>query len=153
MIARLLPVALLFSTALAAQEIAPAPVVPAKAPAQAAQDQGLTGSVTDDSSWSETGIDIPAFATPADVPTPASAGSTAALGRAIAEVITADLKNNGLFKPIGPAALPGIQVAEVAQPDFPGWSSRGAEMLVHGAGEAGGAGQRSDDLAPVGFRV
>ena len=146
MIARLLPVALLFSTALAAQEITPAPVVPAKAaPAQAAQDQGLTGSVTDDSSWSETGIDIPAFATPADVPTPASAGSTAALGRAIAEVITADLKNNGLFKPIGPAALPAVPIAEIPAPDYAGWAGRGAEMLVHGAVSADSTGTLSVD--------
>jgi TolB protein len=78
------------------------------------------------------GIDIPSFATPADVPTQASAGSTAALGRAVAEVITADLKNNGLFKPIGPAKLPGITMGDVTQPNFP-HGSRGAEMLVHGA--------------------
>ena len=128
-----------------AQQINAAPLVTPSAPATppAGGQGGLSVTVSDDSAWVDLGIDIPAFATSQDAPTSASAGSTAQLGRAIAEVITADLKNNGLFKPIGPAALPGIQVAEVAQPDFPGWSSRGAEMLVHGAVEAGGDGQLS----------
>src|SRR5579859_8193515 len=104
MMARYLPLFLMFAaTPLLAQE-AP-PVQPATEPA----DQGgLSGSVTDDSAWQDLGIDIPAFATDADQPTTASAGGTAALGRAIAEVITADLKNNGLFKPIGPASLPPV---------------------------------------------
>jgi TolB protein len=119
-----------------AQQIAPAPLLPpaaTAAPAPAQDSGGLTGSVSDDSAWVDLGIDIPSFATPADVPTQASAGSTTQLGRAIAEVITADLKNNGLFKPIGPAKLPTITMGDVTQPDFPGWSARGAEMLVHGS--------------------
>ncbi len=131
----LAPLALILAPPAAAQQIAPAPVVAAKpgtAPRPADQG-GLTGEVSDDSSWSELGIDIPAFATVADQPTAASAGSTAMLGRAVAEVITADLKNNGLFKPIGPGALPPVPYAQLGAPDFPGWAGRGAEMLVHGA--------------------
>jgi TolB protein len=140
---------LLAATAIAApamaQQTAPASILPPAAgvpakPAAAQDSGGLTGSVSDDNAWVDLGIDIPSFATPADVPTQASAGSTGALGRAIAEVITADLKNNGLFKPIGPAKLPTIGIGDVTQPDFPGWSARGAEMLVHGSVRAGGDG-------------
>ncbi len=135
--------AALISVPCAAQQINMAPVVPARpdsAPA-APVEEGLSGSVTDDSDWADLGIDIPAFATDADRPTAASAGGTAALGRAIAEVITADLKNNGLFKPIGPEKLPPVPVNQVPAPDFAGWAGRGAEMLVHGAVNADDAGQ------------
>ena len=124
-----------------AQDLPPAPAAAPPAPAPAAGDQGLSVTVSDDSAWQSLGIDIPAFATPADVPTAASAGSTAQLGRAIAEVITADLKNNGLFKPVGPGQLPGVPMEQVQAPDFAAWSARGAEMLVHGAVSAGADGQ------------
>ncbi|MDE2303865.1 MAG: Tol-Pal system protein TolB [Sphingomonadales bacterium] len=154
---RLLPwLALALAAPALAQPVAPAPAVPeAAAPAPAASaaatpvpasaaaaPDALTGSVTDDSAWQSLGIDIPAFATDADKPTPASVdGSsglgTAALGRAIAEVITADLRNNGLFKPVGPNALPQVPFAEVAAPDFAGWAGRNAGMLVQGAVVAG----------------
>jgi TolB protein len=124
-----------------AQQIEARPVVPSTPPPQPAGDNGvLTGTVSDDSAWVSLGIDIPGFATNADVPTAASAGSTAQLGRAIAEVITGDLKNNGLFKPVGPGQLPGVPFAQVTQPDFPAWSARGAEMLVHGSVQAAGNG-------------
>ncbi|MBU6267574.1 MAG: Tol-Pal system protein TolB [Sphingomonadales bacterium] len=131
--------------ALAAQQIVPAPIVVPQAAPAPAPDEGLTGSVSDDSAWKDLGIDIPAFATDADKPTPASAGGTAALGNAIAEVITADLKNNGLFKPIGPSALPPVPFPQVPSPDFPSWSGRGAEMLVHGSVSADASGQLSVD--------
>ena len=67
---------------------------------------GLTGSTTDTSDWQDLGIAIPAFATDRDQPTPANADGTAALGREIARVITANLRNNGLFQPTGPDRLP-----------------------------------------------
>jgi TolB protein len=95
-----------------------------------AEPDGLSGSVSDESEWQDLGIAIPGFATDADVPTPA--GSSAALGRQVGEVITADLRNNGLFKPTGPGALPGITYGEVTAPTWGTWSGRGAEMLVHG---------------------
>ena len=121
---------------------APAPTVTGQ-PASGAPpvDQGLTGSVTDDSAWQDLGIDIPAFATDADRPTPANASGTAALGAAIADVITADLKNNGLFKPIGPDSLPTVPFEAVAAPDYAAWGARGAAMLVQGGVSAGGDGQ------------
>jgi TolB protein len=153
MIARfIIPVLLLGLSAPAlAQQIDAAPVVPAgpapvvTLPPPAADDGGLTGSVSDDSAWKDLGIDIPGFATDADKPTPASAGGTAALGNAIGEVITADLRNNGLFKPTGPSSLPQIGYGQVPAPDFPQWSGRGAEMLVHGSVVLDAGGQLAVD--------
>jgi TolB protein len=163
MIARSLTLMLLLamSAPALAQQVGPPPASagpsPAAAPAPASASTaapdagGLTGSVSDDSNRQDLGIDIPAFATDADKPTMAnvggaaalgaSAGGTAALGRAIAEVITGDLKNNGLFKPIGPDTLPQVPFEQAAAPDFSAWSSRGAEMLVHGAVVAAPDGQ------------
>ena len=124
-------IALLAATPLAAQQ------QPAAAPAAAArpatqEDGGLTGSVSDERPWEDLGIAIPTFATNADVATQTSAGSTSGLGRALADVITGDLRNNGLFKPTGPDALPQPSFGQIVAPDFGTWSGRGAEMLVHG---------------------
>jgi len=140
---------LLLSSALAAlltgatAHAQPAPAAEASqpAPAPAPDESGLTGEVSDESEWQDLGIAIPAFATDADAPTQTSEGSTAALGRSLAEVITANLRNNGLFKPTGPASLPRPAFAQVQAPDFPTWSGRGAEMLVHGYVRAAGNGQ------------
>ncbi|WP_419880260.1 Tol-Pal system beta propeller repeat protein TolB [Parapontixanthobacter aurantiacus] len=104
---------------------------PTPAPTQE-RSGGLSGSVTDESAWEDIGIAIPGFATDNNVPTPANAEGTAALGVALAEVITADLKNNGLFKPVGPNRLPQPRFASIASPVWSNWTSRGAEMLVHG---------------------
>ncbi len=94
--------------------------------------QGLTGSVSFEGNLDDLGIAIPGFATDANVPTPANASGTAALGKELARVITADLRNNGLFKPTGPDALPQPAFAEITAPAYATWSNRGAEMLVHG---------------------
>ena len=102
-------------------------------------DDVLTGTVSDESEWQDLGIAIPGFATDRAVATPA--GDTGALGRQLAEVITADLKNNGLFKPTGPAALPQVAYPEVTAPQFGNWSGRGAEMLVHGYVRGGANGK------------
>lgn len=108
---------------------------------QSAEEGGLSGTVSDDSEWQDLGIAIPAFATNADVPTPTSAGSTAALGQALAQVITANLRNNGLFKPVGPESLPRPGFEQVQAPDFAVWSGRSAEMLVQGYVRANADGQ------------
>lgn len=97
-----------------------------------AEQGGLSGSVSDDSDWQDLGIAIPAFATNADLPTTTSAGSTSALGQSLAQVITADLRNNGLFKPVGPDSLPRPGFEQVQAPDYGTWTGRGAEMLVQG---------------------
>ncbi|WP_239804645.1 Tol-Pal system beta propeller repeat protein TolB [Croceicoccus hydrothermalis] len=116
----------------AALALIAAPVFAQDAPAG-----GLTGSVSDESEWQDLGIAIPAFATDRDVSTPAAPRTTGALGRELARVITADLKNNGLFRPVGPDALPTIAFREATAPQYGKWSPLGAEMLVHGFVKAG----------------
>ena len=110
-------------------------------------DGGLDVTVSDESEWQDLGIAIPGFATDRDVATPA--GQTAPLGRQLGEVITADLRNNGLFKPTGPGALPGIAYTDVTAPQFGVWSGRGADMLVHGYVRAAGNGQLTDRKSVV----
>ncbi|WP_225009128.1 Tol-Pal system beta propeller repeat protein TolB [Novosphingobium percolationis] len=110
---------------LPASKVAPAGQAPA-------DDGGLTGSVTDESEWQDLGIAIPAFPTDTAVATPAEGGNTEALGRNLARVVFNDLKNNGLFKPVGPDALPGIGYPQVTAPSFDVWRARSAEMLVQG---------------------
>ena len=128
----------LFALVLAAPVLAQQAAPPAPPPAE---EGGLSGSVSDESDWQDLGIAIPSFATNADVPTQTSAGSTAALGRSVAQIITADLKNNGLFKPVGPDALPQPGFAQIQAPDFATWKGRSAEMLVQGYVRAAEGGQ------------
>ena len=103
---------------------------PPSSPSTPASEGGLSGSVSDEADWQDLGIAIPGFATDADVPTQANAGSTAALGRSLAGVISANLRNNGLFKPSGPDGLPQPGYGQVRAPEFSTWSGAGAEMLV-----------------------
>ncbi|NVE95972.1 Tol-Pal system beta propeller repeat protein TolB [Altererythrobacter lutimaris] len=93
---------------------------------------GLTGSTTDESDWQDLTIAIPGFATDRDVPTAASNDGTAGLGKDIARVITANLRNNGLFQPIGPDQLPQPGFPQISSPAWGTWAGRGNEMLVHG---------------------
>lgn len=120
--------------------LAPVPQ-PGAATTEEVDDGGLTGSVSDENEWQDLGIAITTFATDRDVPTQTNAGSTAQLGRAISQVIASDLKNNGLFKPNGPDGLPLPSLPQVQSPDYPGWSGRGADMLVQGYVKAGADGQ------------
>ncbi len=107
--------------------------MPTGGEAEVAEDGGgLSGSVSDDGDWEDLSIAIPGFATDRDQPTAASSGGTSALGKELARVITADLKNNGLFRPTGPDALPQPRFAQISAPAFSTWSGRSAEMLVHG---------------------
>lgn len=101
---------------------------------------GLQVTVTDDSEWQDLGIAITTFATDRDVPTRASAGSTADLGREISQIIASNLRNNGLFKPSGPQGLPQPSFGQVQSPDYPVWSLRSTEMLVQGYVRANGDG-------------
>lgn len=123
-----------FAAPLAAQDLA-GPVAEGgevETLGEAQDDGGLTGSTTDESDWQDLGVAIPGFATDRDVATPANADGTAALGREVARVITANLRNNGLFKPVGPDSLPQPSFAQITAPNWGTWSGRGAEMLVHG---------------------
>ena len=83
-------------------------------------------------------IAIPAMPTPA--PASTAAGDTAALGVRVAEVVTNDLKNSGLFSPLGPNALGKVAYAQVTAPDFPFWTNTGAQALVQGFVQANGDG-------------
>ena len=126
-----LPLAALAWAPFAAAQDGPAEAAPVEA-SEGADDAGLSVTVTDTSDWQDLGIAIPAFATNRDVPTPTSAGSTAALGTAVANVIFNDLKFNGLFEPTGPAVLPKPSYNQITAPSWGTWNGRGAEMLVHG---------------------
>ena len=94
--------------------------------------EGLNVSVSYEGRLDDLGIAIPAFATDRNVPTPANQSGTSALGIELARVITSDLRNNGLFKPTGPDSLPTPSYSEITAPAWGTWSSRNAEMLVHG---------------------
>jgi TolB protein len=97
-----------------------------------ADEGGLTGSTTDESAWADIGIAIPSFATDRNTETAANSSGTSALGTELARVITANLRNNGLFKPVGPDRLPRPELAQISAPSWPTWTARSAEMLVHG---------------------
>jgi TolB protein len=94
--------------------------------------EGIEITVSDDAEWQDLGIAITTFATDQDVPTRASAGSTASIGRQMSEIIAANLRNNGLFKPSGPQGLPQPGYGQVPSPDYPVWQGRSADMLVQG---------------------
>ncbi|MGV3513121.1 MAG: Tol-Pal system beta propeller repeat protein TolB [Novosphingobium sp.] len=116
--------------------------LPSSSATQAPQeDDGLTGSVTDESEWQDLGIAIPSFPTNAAVATAAEGGNTEALGRNVARVVYNDLRNNGLFKPVGPDQLPEVAFPQVASPAFDTWRGRSAEMLVQGFVKAGDDGR------------
>ncbi len=93
--------------------------------------EGISVTVTADA-WQDLGIAIASFATNRDEPTPANAQGTAALGHELARVVFNDLRFNGLFRPVGPDALPRPSYGEITDPAWPTWRGRSAEMLVHG---------------------
>ena len=109
---------------------APAPVATPTAPPR----ETVTGDLAQDRS----SIIITTLATPESVTT--AAGTTAALGRQIADVIAADLERSGLYAPRGPDGLRAITMAEVTAPQFAGWRATGAEALMHGFVRADAAG-------------
>jgi TolB protein len=98
----------------------------------------LSVDVTDESG-DDLVIAIPVMPTPNTVDTPA--GSTEALGRQVAEVVAADLRGSGLFRPQGPAGIREPAFAEVTAPDFLHWSGTGTAALVHGFVRANNDGQ------------
>ena len=83
-------------------------------------------------------IAIPPMPTPNAVGT--AAGNTADLGRQVAEVVTNDLKNSGLFSPLPPGSLRPVSYPEVTSPNFAYWSGSGAQALVQGFVQANGDG-------------
>jgi TolB protein len=84
-------------------------------------------------------IAVPSFATPQAAPTPA--GTTAALGGQVAEVISNDLASTGLFKLVDPAAFTTtVAFPDVGRPQFPSWRTVAAQALVTGYVQANGDG-------------
>jgi TolB protein len=77
---------------------------------------------------------------PTSSPKPTAAGTTDALGRQVAIVITNDLKGSGLFNPLGPNALNPVAYNQVTAPDFGYWGGTGAQALVQGFVNANGDG-------------
>lgn len=128
----LISLALALAAPALAQQVAP-PVV--TAPAQPGQDEGLSVDVTDESAQ-DLSILIPAMPTAQTVQT--AAGNTEALGRQISEVIAADLRNSGLFKPLGPTGVRAIPFSEVSSPDLGYWRGATAQALVQGFVRADG---------------
>ena len=118
---------LLLSAAFAALALAAAP-----ASAQ------LKVDVTDESE-NDMVIAVPAMPTPQIAAT--AAGTTEALGRQVAEVVAADLRGSGLFKPMGPGGVRAVAYPEVTAPAFDYWPSVGAAALVQGFVQANADGK------------
>ncbi len=83
-------------------------------------------------------IAIPAMPTSSPVNT--AAGNTTELGKQLAQVITNDLKNSGLFRPLGPDLLRPVGIGQVTAPAFDYWTTTGAQSLVQGYVKANGDG-------------
>jgi TolB protein len=83
-------------------------------------------------------IAIPAMPTPNALQTPA--GSTETLGGQVADVITNDLKNSGLFSPLPKGQLKPVSFPQVTAPDYAAWLPTGAQALVQGFVQANGDG-------------
>ncbi len=98
----------------------------------------LSVDVTDESG-NDLNIAVPVMPTPQIIDTPA--GTTEALGRQVAEVVAADLRGSGLFKPAGPSGIRAIAMSEVTAPAYDGWAAAGAEALVQGFVRANGNGE------------
>ena len=119
---RLVP-ALLTISALAAA--APFPSFGQAAPPPASTREVVVADVDSDPV-----IAVPVMPTPEDVTTPA--GSTATLGRSVAQIVANDLAGTGLFKTIGPNGIRTISMGEVKAPAFDVWAGQQADQLVQG---------------------
>ncbi len=100
------------------------------APAHAQIEGDVVGGITN-----PTNIAIPDFPTPQATDTPA--GNTAELGRQVALIIEADLRNSGFFTPIARNLLRNVTMPQVTSPDFAAWNQVGAQNLVQGYVQAG----------------
>jgi len=69
-----------------------------------------------------------------------SDGASAQFGRDIAQVITTDLGNCGLFRPLPPASFIQAASGQADVPNFQNWGAVGAQALVTGKAEVQGGG-------------
>ena len=122
-------------TAMAQNAPAPAPQDQAAPAGQEAAplEVSVTGGVS-----APMPIAIPAMPTAQVVSTPA--GSTDVLGRQMADIIANDLRNSGLFTPLGGNQLWPVGFQEVNAPAFDYWGGTGAQALVQGFVRANGDG-------------
>jgi TolB protein len=67
-------------------------------------------------------------------------GASAQFGRDIAQVITSDLGNCGLFRPLPPASFIQSGPSSGETPNFQNWRATGAQALVTGRAEVQGGG-------------
>lgn len=125
----------LFAAALLVSSAAQAQTVPAPAPTPAPagqadpQQQGelvvdVVGGVS-----APLGIAIPVMPTAEVADTPA--GRTDVLGEQLSQIVSTDLRNSGLFKPLE-AGLKPVPYPEVTAPTFDYWGPAGASALVQG---------------------
>ncbi|MGH6615580.1 Tol-Pal system beta propeller repeat protein TolB [Sphingomonas sp.] len=136
---KILALALALSGTTAAQAQDAPPAQPTVQPGQAAPGQqdelvvDVVGGIS-----APLGIAIPVMPTSSPVDTPA--GRTDELGRQLAGIITNDLRNSGLFKPIAPNGLKSVAFSEVTAPAFDYWGGANASALVQGFIRANGDG-------------
>ncbi|TXC64921.1 Tol-Pal system beta propeller repeat protein TolB [Sphingosinicella ginsenosidimutans] len=121
----------------------PAPAVQApppgqQQPAQAGDDSGQLVVDVTGGRRAPMPIAIPYMPTPAATGT--AAGNTAELGHQVSDIIANNLRNSGLFSPIGPQGLPNVAFAQVTAPDFGAFGATGAQALVQGFVQANGDG-------------
>ncbi|QXQ07265.1 Tol-Pal system beta propeller repeat protein TolB [Sphingosinicellaceae bacterium] len=77
-------------------------------------------------------IAVPGFATPDAAST--VAGTTAALGGQVAQVIAADLGSSGLFRPLDPAAYTTtVTMPDTTAPQYAAWRTIAAQALITGS--------------------
>ncbi len=116
-----------------AQDVTPPPIAAPQQQGSAPLEVSVTGGIS-----APMPIAIPAMPTPQVTGT--AAGSTDELGRKLSDVISNDLKNSGLFSPVGRNALRPITFQEVTAPAFNYWGGTGAQALVQGYIRANGDG-------------
>jgi TolB protein len=75
-------------------------------------------------------IAVPPF--PAQAPAETPAGETGALGRQVAEIIEANLRGSGLFRPVDRSGFPLVLMPQVTSPGFQQWRATAAQALVTG---------------------
>lgn len=102
-------------------------------PARAQLEVDITGGIAQPMP-----IAIPSMSTPAVANTPA--GDTASLGQRVADIVTNDLKNSGLFNPLPKSALQTVSQSQSNAPDYMFWTQSGAQALVQGFVQLNGDG-------------